>query len=81
MQKTILADKGLITDDEILFTEGEYSTWSNIPVRTLQAWRQSGKGPPYIKLGKHVRYPKGACKKHHYEHTYKSTTEETVGGT
>ena len=27
-----------------------------IPVRTMEYWRQTGKGPAFVKMGKHVRY-------------------------
>ncbi len=27
-----------------------------IPVATLANWRASGKGPPYLRVGRHVRY-------------------------
>lgn len=28
----------------------------DIPVRTLGQWRYHGNGPPYVKVGRHVRY-------------------------
>ena len=27
-----------------------------VPVATLANWRASGKGPPYLRVGRHVRY-------------------------
>ena len=31
-----------------------------LPVRTLDQWRYLGKGPKYIKVGRHVRYTPAA---------------------
>jgi excisionase family DNA binding protein len=28
----------------------------SIPVATLADWRASGKGPPYLRVGQHVRF-------------------------
>jgi excisionase family DNA binding protein len=28
----------------------------NVPVRTLGQWRYLRQGPPYLKVGRHVRY-------------------------
>ena len=28
----------------------------DVSVRTLERWRSEGKGPPYLKLGRHVTY-------------------------
>jgi predicted DNA-binding transcriptional regulator AlpA len=32
------------------------STWIGIPAGTLAQWRYLGKGPAYVKVGRHVRY-------------------------
>ncbi len=37
-------------------TEEEVAGWLKISQRTLQAWRQRGGGPPFIKIGRLVRY-------------------------
>ncbi len=39
-----------------LLTQAQLSEMLQIPVRTLEDWRLIGSGPPYIKLGRHVRY-------------------------
>ncbi len=31
-----------------------------ISKRTLEYWRQTGKGPAFVKMGKHVRYEESA---------------------
>ncbi|NOX50528.1 MAG: helix-turn-helix domain-containing protein [Gammaproteobacteria bacterium] len=39
-----------------LMTEAEVAEILRISVRTLQAWRVSGDGPRYSKIGRAVRY-------------------------
>ena len=39
-----------------LWNDTELSEFLRISRRTLQAWRQEGKGPKWLKLGRHVRY-------------------------
>lgn len=38
------------------YTEKELAARWEISIKTLQAWRVSGKGPKYTKLGASVRY-------------------------
>jgi hypothetical protein len=38
-------------------TTRELSAWLDIPEETLRWWRAHGQGPPYVRLGRHVRYP------------------------
>jgi excisionase family DNA binding protein len=42
-------------DDQVWDDErtGEYLT---VPVGTLANWRYQGKGPRFVKIGRHVRY-------------------------
>jgi predicted DNA-binding transcriptional regulator AlpA len=42
--------------NRIMIDEKEAAALVNMSVRTLQAWRVSGKGPPHCKLGRSVRY-------------------------
>ena len=44
---------------ETLWSAEEVATYLGIPVKTLGNWRASGVGPPYSKIGKHVRYARG----------------------
>lgn len=39
-----------------LLTEKEAAPYLALSVRTLQAWRVRGGGPPFVKLGAAVRY-------------------------
>ena len=45
--------------EKLLLTAKESAHLLSVSERTLEAWRQSGKGPPWIKLtgaGRSVRY-------------------------
>lgn len=39
-----------------LRTPPEASTRLGVPLDTLRMWRQRGKGPAYVRIGRHVRY-------------------------
>ena len=39
-----------------LFTEAEVAARLRVVPRTLKVWRQIGEGPPYLKLGRQIRY-------------------------
>jgi excisionase family DNA binding protein len=41
-----------------LMTPTEVSEVLIVPEATLAKWRYEGTGPAYIRVGKHVRYPK-----------------------
>ena len=41
---------------KVYMTDKELAERWSMPVATLRTWRYEGKGPTYIKLGKHVRY-------------------------
>ncbi|MCB1773858.1 MAG: helix-turn-helix domain-containing protein [Gammaproteobacteria bacterium] len=43
-------------------TETQAAEFLNLSKKTLQAWRQSGEGPPYLKLGRAVRYEADAIR-------------------
>jgi hypothetical protein len=40
----------------ILLSPDEVQEVYNIPITTLEKWRSKKIGPPYHKLGKHIRY-------------------------
>lgn len=42
--------------DENLYDEKQAAKLLCVPHRTLQTWRQTGRGPQYLKLGALVRY-------------------------
>ncbi|MGW9111834.1 helix-turn-helix domain-containing protein [Microbacterium sp. NPDC055683] len=41
----------------VLLTVDDLAEYTGIPVRTLDRWRQSDDGPPFISFGRHIRYP------------------------
>jgi predicted DNA-binding transcriptional regulator AlpA len=45
------------TEPEHLWTEREVSDFlANVSLRTLRRWRQAGRGPAYVKVGRRVMY-------------------------
>ncbi|TFC01087.1 DNA-binding protein [Cryobacterium adonitolivorans] len=40
-------------------TQQELAEMLRLPERTLEDWRLTHTGPPYLKLGRHVRYDIG----------------------
>ncbi len=46
-------------DPDRLLNEAQLAQLTNLSVRTLQAWRLRGEGPPFIKIGRSVRYKRG----------------------
>jgi len=49
------AVNGLVWVMELLHA-ADVAELLGIPVATLANWRASGKGPPYLRVGRHVRY-------------------------
>lgn len=49
-----------------------------VSVKTLQAWRLKGEGPPFVKLGRAVRYNKDDVLAWLESRTVKSTSAATV---
>ena len=41
---------------DIILTPGEVSDLLKVPERTVADWRYMQKGPPFHKIGRHVRY-------------------------
>jgi excisionase family DNA binding protein len=39
-----------------LMTTAAASEYLGVPVKTLEAWRYTGNGPRFVKLGRSVRY-------------------------
>ena len=48
---------------EALWTPDELSGFLSIPEKTLREWRSKGYGPPWRKVGKHVRYEPSKVRK------------------
>ncbi len=44
------------TTAQSLSNERQEAARLNVSVRTLQSWRTKGDGPPFVKLGRSVRY-------------------------
>lgn len=44
------------TQNDMLTEDAASAYLGGIPPRTLRQWRHLGKGPPYVKVGHHVRY-------------------------
>jgi excisionase family DNA binding protein len=40
----------------VLGEPSEVAEILGVPVHTLDVWRSQGKGPDYLKVGRHVRY-------------------------
>lgn len=43
-------------DSRPLADKDEVAAYVNVPVRTLDQWAYLGRGPRYIKVGRHRRY-------------------------
>lgn len=46
--------------DEVLLTERDASLFLAISNRTLQTWRSKGLGPPFVRVGRAIRYQRQA---------------------
>lgn len=53
--------------------------WQRSP-RTLQGWRQQGKGPHYLKLGSRVVYPLAEVEAYEAANLHANTTAPLVDG-
>ncbi|MCU1556020.1 MAG: DNA-binding protein [Microbacteriaceae bacterium] len=40
----------------VFLTQSEVAELLRLPVRTVEDWRLTRSGPPWVKLGRHVRY-------------------------
>jgi excisionase family DNA binding protein len=45
--------------EDALLTEDEAAESLRISVRTLQAWRLKAAGPPFVRVGRAIRYRRG----------------------
>jgi predicted DNA-binding transcriptional regulator AlpA len=62
-------------DPDSALTENQAAEFLGMSVRTLQAWRVRGGGPPYVKIGRAVRYRRRTLVAFQEQHTVTSTTE------
>jgi excisionase family DNA binding protein len=49
------------TNSDVL-TPDELSKSYKISKRTLENWRRNGSGPPWIRIGRQIRYPRSGIK-------------------
>jgi Helix-turn-helix domain len=73
MQSTPVA-----ADYDAALNENQGAEFLGVSVRTLQAWRVRGGGPPYVKIGRSVRYQRRQLVIFQEEHTVSSTTEAST---
>jgi hypothetical protein len=66
-------------DAEAGCNEVQAALFLGLSPRTLQAWRVRGGGPPYLKIGRVVRYQRRALIQFMAERTVTSTTEACAG--
>lgn len=62
-------------DDETLYCESVISKTLACEEKTLQAWRSRGGGPPFVKIGRLVRYRGCDVKNWITSRTVRSTSE------
>jgi predicted DNA-binding transcriptional regulator AlpA len=67
-------------DPDAALNENQAAEFLGVSVRTLQAWRVRGGGPPYVKIGRSVRYQRRALIAFQQEHTVTSTTDAGAKG-
>ncbi len=75
MQASVVAS-GL----DAALTETQAAELLAVSVRTLQAWRTRGGGPPYVKIGRAVRYQRRALAMFQEQHTVTSTSDADTRG-
>lgn len=45
------------TPPPALYTPDELSAYLGVPKKTLEFWRSTGSGPPFVRFGRSIRYP------------------------
>ena len=65
-------------DFDSALTENQAALLLGVSTCTLQAWRVRGGGPPYVKIGRAVRYQRRALVTFQERHTVTSTTEASA---
>jgi hypothetical protein len=65
----------------VYLTEKQLAALFNLQPKTLQNWRWSGKGPPFVKLPSGaIRYEEAGSQEFMKRRTYLSTTEAQAAG-
>jgi len=70
-----VSGKTVRLDDETLYGESVISKKLDCEEKTLQAWRSRGGGPPFVKIGRLVRYRGCDVKQWINSRTVRSTSE------
>jgi predicted DNA-binding transcriptional regulator AlpA len=71
-----LGDRSL-SNPEIYLTEGEFAGRYHLGRRTVQRWRQTGQGPPWVRLGaRRVLYRLSDCEAWAAARTYRHRADE-----
>lgn len=60
--------------DKTKLTPKQLSELWDVPLATLSQWRWNGKGPEFIKIGKHIKYRKEDVARFELENLRKDTT-------
>ena len=60
----------------LILTEGQAAEFLNLKKKTLQAWRVRGGGPPFLKLGRAVRYRISDLENFLNERVHESTSDQ-----
>ena len=58
----MVAKRVLAEDDDDLLTPAELREWLKVSESTMNQWRWLNRGPRWIKVGRHVRYPRAAVR-------------------
>ena len=69
-----------IPQQDILLTEVAAADILCVSIRTLQAWRVRGDGPPFVKVGRAVRYRRNDLETWVEGRTARSTSQPLSGG-
>lgn len=64
-----------ITDPDAVLTEAEAAPMIGKSVAWMQRARWAGNGPPYRKIGRHVRYVRHEMIEYRDSHTARSTAD------
>ncbi len=70
------AIRALPDNPALLLKEGEVASILCVSVRTLQALRLKGGGPPFVKIGRLVRYISGQLRAWVEDRIMRSTSDE-----
>lgn len=67
-------------DDLPLLNQKQAAEALAVPPRTLEGWRTRGGGPPFVRIGRHVRYRLRDLEAWIEDRTFRSTAEVDCSG-